>query len=485
MQLDASIFKAYDIRGVVPSTVNEAVAEALGRAFGSIALAQGERTVAVGRDGRLSGPALSAALVRGLAASGVDVVDIGLATTPMLYFAASTLASSGIQITGSHNPKDYNGFKMVLAGRAIYGEDIQALRRSMEAQGWAAPDRAGRITLVNVLAPYRDRIVSDIKLARPMKIVIDSGNGIAGASAPGIFRALGCEVTELFSEVDGDFPNHHPDPSKPENLKDLITALQAGDAELGLAFDGDGDRLGIVTKDGNNIYPDRQMMLFARDVLSRAPGGAIVFDVKCSQRLAPEIEAAGGVPLMYKTGHSLIKAKMKEVDSPLGGEMSGHIFFKERWFGFDDGTYAGARLLEIVSRAPDAGALLNALPTSFSTPELNVACREGEPHTVVDTLVSLAMEAMRDAGPAPAGPDPTGASALREALNAGAKISTIDGVRIDWADGFGLIRASNTTPVLVLRFEGRTPEALARIQADMLGLLRSVKPDATFAAAAH
>ncbi|MES2242885.1 MAG: phosphomannomutase/phosphoglucomutase [Pseudomonadota bacterium] len=485
MQLDASIFKAYDIRGVVPSTVSEPVAEALGRAFGSIALAQGEQTVAVGRDGRLSGPSLSAALMHGLVASGVDVVDIGMATTPMLYFAASTLASSGIQITGSHNPKDYNGFKMVLAGRAIYGEDIQALRRSMEAEGWTAPARVGQITQVNVLAAYRDRIVADIKLTRPMKIVIDSGNGIAGASAPDIFRALGCEVTELFSEVDGTFPNHHPDPSKPENLKDLITALQAGDAELGLAFDGDGDRLGIVTRDGNNIYPDRQMMLFARDVLSRAPGGAIVFDVKCSQRLAPEIEAAGGVAMMYRTGHSLIKAKMKEVNSPLGGEMSGHIFFKERWYGFDDGTYAGARLLEIVSRAPDAGALLNALPTSFSTPELNVACREGEPHTVVEALVSLAMEAMRDAGPSPAGPDPTGGSALREALNAGARISTIDGVRIDWADGFGLIRASNTTPVLVLRFEGRTPEALARIQADMLGLLRSVKPDASFAAAAH
>lgn len=485
MQLDASIFKAYDIRGVVPSTVNESVAEALGRAFGSTALAQGERTVAVGRDGRLSGPALSAALIRGLVASGVDVVDIGMATTPMLYFAASTLASSGIQITGSHNPRDYNGFKMVLAGRAIYGEDIQGLRQSMENAAWATPAKQGKVTHVNVLGPYRDRIVSDIKLTRPMKIVVDSGNGIAGASAPDIFRALGCEVTELFSEVDGNFPNHHPDPSKPENLKDLITALQTGDAELGLAFDGDGDRLGIVTRDGQNIYPDRQMMLFARDVLSRAPGGAIVFDVKCSQRLAPEIEAAGGVPMMYRTGHSLIKAKMKEVNSPLGGEMSGHIFFKERWFGFDDGTYAGARLLEIVSRSPDAGELLNSLPTSFSTPELNVTCREGEQHKVVSTLVALAMEAMRGAGPAPASPEPSGNSALREAINAGAKISTIDGVRIDWADGFGLIRASNTTPVLVLRFEGRTTEALARIQADMLGLLRSVKADANVAAAAH
>ena len=478
MQFSASIFKAYDIRGVVPSTVNEVVAEALGRAFGSGALAQGERIVAVGRDGRLSGPALSAALIRGLTTSGVDVIDIAMATTPMLYFAASTLANSGIQITGSHNPRDYNGFKMVLAGRAIFGEDIQALRKSMEAQGWALPVRVGRITHVNVLAPYRDRIVSDVKLARPMKIVIDSGNGIAGASAPGIFRALGCEVTELFSEVDGNFPNHHPDPSKPENLKDLITALQSGDAELGLAFDGDGDRLGIVTRDGNNIYPDRQMMLFARDVLSRVPGGTIVFDVKCSQRLAPEIEAAGGVPEMYKTGHSLIKAKMKEVNSPLGGEMSGHIFFKERWFGFDDGTYAGARLLEIVSRSPDAGALLNGLPTSFSTPELNVACREGEPHDVVAQLVALAMDALRGVGP-------SSDNVIRDAITADAKISTIDGLRIVWADGFGLIRSSNTTPVLVLRFEGHTEAALHRIETDMLALLRSVKPDASVAAAVH
>jgi phosphomannomutase len=461
MQVNPSIFKAYDIRGVVPSTVNESVAEALGRAFGASALAQGETVVAVGRDGRISGPALSAALIRGLVASGVDVVDIGMATTPMLYFAACTLANSGIQITGSHNPKDYNGFKMVLAGRAIYGDEIQGLRTRMEADDAAAPARSGKITHVNVLAPYRDRIISDIKLARPMKVVIDSGNGIAGASAPGIFRALGCEVTELFSEVDGDFPNHHPDPSKPENLKDLIAALQTGDAELGLAFDGDGDRLGIVTRDGQNIYPDRQMMLFARDVLSRVPGGAIVYDVKCSQRLAPEIEAAGGVPMMYKTGHSLIKAKMKEVNSPLGGEMSGHIFFKERWFGFDDGTYAGARLLEILSQVADVGALLNGLPTSFSTPELNVACKEGEPHSVVEQLIKTASFAPP------------------------AKISTIDGVRVDWPDGFGLIRASNTTPVLVLRFEGHTEAALKRIETDMLKLLRSVKPDASFSAPAH
>ena len=466
MHVSPSIFKAYDIRGVVPSTLTEAVAEALGLAFGCAALAQGQTTVAVGRDGRLSGPALSAALMRGLTATGVNVIDVGPVTTPMLYFAASTLCASGIQVTGSHNPRDYNGFKMVLAGKAIYGEDIQALRRTMEEESWtlaAQPGQLGQVRQVDVFADYCQRIASDVKLARPLKIVIDSGNGIAGASAPAVFRALGCEVMELFSEVDGNFPNHHPDPSKPENLRDVMHALATSDAELGLAFDGDGDRLGIVTKDGQNIYPDRQMMLFARDVLSRVPGAPILFDVKCSQRLAPAIEAAGGQAVMYKTGHSLIKARMRELDSPLGGEMSGHIFFKERWYGFDDGTYAGARLLEILSRSADMSAVLNALPTSFSTPELNVACAEGEPQQLVAQLI--AQGTSRFAAPA--------------------QVSTIDGVRVDWPDGFGLVRASNTTPVLVLRFEGHTPEALQRIEAEMLALLRSVKPDAQLQGAAH
>ena len=497
MQVASSIFKAYDVRGIVPSTITEQVAEGIGKAFGTIARLEGETSVAVGRDGRLSGPSLSAALVRGLASAGLDVVDVGMVTTPMLYFAANTLCTSGIQVTGSHNPKDYNGFKMVMRGRAIYGEEIQAIKRMMEAESWVAlpaglggagPSQAanipsggsaalassatadpgavasvgaGNITNVNVFAPYRDRIVGDIKLARPMKIVVDSGNGIAGASAPAILRAIGCEVIELFSEVDGNFPNHHPDPSKPENLRDLMAALKNSDAELGLAFDGDGDRLGIVTKQGNNIYPDRQMVLFARDVLSRVPGGQIVYDVKCSQRLAPAIEAAGGKAVMYKTGHSLIKAKMKEINSPLGGEMSGHIFFKERWYGFDDGTYAGARLLEIVSKSPDANAVLDALPTSFSTPEMNVRVAEGEAPALVAQAVALARF----------GPE--------------ANINTIDGLRVDWPDGFGLIRASNTTPVLVLRFEGHTNEALHRIEAGMLALLRQVKPDAQFEAAAH
>src|SRR5690606_35597745 len=382
----------------------------------------------------------------------------------MLYFAAATLANSGIQVTGSHNPKDYNGFKMVMAGRAIYGEDIQALRRLIESDG-AEKTGGGRVRNVNVEAPYRDRILGDVKLARPMKLVVDSGNGVAGASAPALFRALGCEVIELFSEVDGSFPNHHPDPSKPENLRDLIRTLAETDAELGLAFDGDGDRLGIVTKRGDNIYPDRQMILFAQDVLSRVPGGNIIYDVKCSQRLGPAIEAAGGVPHIYKTGHSLIKARMKELDSPLGGEMSGHIFFKERWFGFDDDTYAGARMLEILSRHADASALLEALPTSHSTPELNVACAEGEPHEVVKKLVDLAQ--------------------IDPAFAAPAVLSTIDGVRVDWPDGFGLIRASNTTPVLVLRFEGQTQDALHRIEGSMLDLLKRAKPDAVVGASAH
>ena len=460
MTISPSIFKAYDIRGIVPATVNEDVACKLGRAFGTVALRQGQTTVAVGRDGRLSGPALSSALIRGLVAAGVEVIDIGMATTPMLYFAAATRCRSGIQVTGSHNPRDYNGFKMVLGGRAIYGEDIQALRRMMET-GTSVRQDGGSVRPVDVLADYTARIVGDVKLARPMKVVVDCGNGVAGASAPALFRALGCEVIELFSEVDGHFPNHHPDPSKPENLQDVIRALRETDAELGMAFDGDGDRLGIVTKDGQNIFPDRQMVLFSQDVLSRVPGGHILFDVKCSQRLAPAIEAAGGVAHIYKTGHSLIKARMKELDSPLGGEMSGHIFFKERWYGFDDGTYAGARLLEILSRSADANAVLNALPSSHSTPELNVACAEGEPHGLVDQLVRLAR------------------------FDAPARVSTIDGLRVDWPDGFGLIRASNTTPVLVLRFEGHTPEALHRIEHTMLDLLHQAKPDAVVGASVH
>jgi phosphomannomutase len=463
MHVSASAFKAYDIRGVVGKDIDAAFAEHLGRAFGSAAVALGERAVAIGRDGRVSGPMLVEALIRGLVSTGLDVVDLGAVTTPMLYYVAATRSaqgcSSGIQITGSHNPKDYNGFKMVLAGKAIYGDEIQGLRRRIEAEDYVKA--TGRAARMDILAEYRARIVGDCRLARPMKIVVDCGNGIPGASAPGILRALGCEVIELYSEVDGDFPNHHPDPSKPENLADLIRTVRSTDAELGLAFDGDGDRLGVVTRDGQIIYPDRQLMLFASDILTRVKGGTIIFDVKCTQRLAPAIRRAGGTPLMWKTGHSLVKAKLRETGAPIAGEMSGHIFFAERWYGFDDATYTAARLLEILSRSQQPSRVLNALPTSFSTPELNVPCAEGEPQRVVADLLKA--------------PNFPGAS----------EIVTIDGLRVDYDDGFGLIRASNTTPVLVLRFEGHTEAALQRIETELMAALRAVKPDARLATAAH
>jgi phosphomannomutase len=463
MQATASNFKAYDIRGIVGKTIDETFAEHLGRAFGSAAIAAGERAVAVGRDGRVSGPSLVAALVRGLVSTGLDVVDLGAVTTPMLYYVAATRGAhgcnSGVMVTGSHNPKDYNGFKMVLAGRAIYGDEIQALRQRMAAEDYV--QGAGRSAAMDITAEYSHRITSDCQLKRPMKIVVDSGNGIPGASAPGILRALGCEVTELYSEVNGDFPNHHPDPSKPENLADLIRTVKATGSELGLAFDGDGDRLGVVTKGGHIIYPDRQLMLLAVDVLSRNPGATIIYDVKCSQRLGPVIKAAGGKPLMWKTGHSLVKAKMKQEKSPIAGEMSGHIFFGERWYGFDDATYTAARMLEILSRSKKPSKVLNALPTSYSTPELNVPCAEGEPHALVAQLQATAQ------------------------FPGAREVVTIDGIRADYKDGFGLIRASNTTPVLVMRFEGHTPEALQRIEAQFMAVLKSVKPDAQIAAAAH
>jgi phosphomannomutase len=430
-------------------------------------LAAGEKAVAVGRDGRLSGPALVAALLRGIASTGLDVVDLGAVTTPMLYYVAATRAAhgcrSGIQVTGSHNPKNYNGFKMVLAGRAIHGEAIQRLRARIEAEDYA--HGSGRTAAMDIGAEYAARIVGDARLARRMRIVVDSGNGIPGASAPAILRALGCEVIDLYSRVDGDFPNHHPDPSKPENLADLIQVVHATEAELGLAFDGDGDRLGVVTRGGTIIWPDRQIMLFARDILARHPSAPIIFDVKCSQRVPVAIREAGGTPLLWKTGHSLIKAKLAETGAPFAGEMSGHLFFGERWYGFDDATYTAARLLEIVSRSADPSALLDALPSSFATPELNVGCAEGEHHAVVAELLARVADG-------------------RLAF-AGGEVGTIDGLRVDFADGFGLIRASNTTPVLVLRFEGHTAAALARIEHDFMLALRSVKPDAQVQQAAH
>ena len=448
------IFKAYDIRGIVDKTLTVEAVRLIGQALGSEASDQGIAAIAVGRDGRLSGPALLAALADGITQAGVDVIDIGCVPTPLSYFAAYELGTySCVSVTGSHNPPDYNGLKMVLAGQTLYGEMIQNLRRRIASADFS-PATGGRGTLrqADVRAAYLDRIVGDVKLARPMKIVIDSGNGVAGAIAPELFRRLGCEVIELFCEVDGHFPNHHPDPSKPENLRDVQRALRETNAELGLAFDGDGDRLGVVTKDGEIIFPDRQLMLFAADVLTRNPGAQIIYDVKCSRWVAESIRFQGGKPLMWNTGHALIKTKLQETGAALAGEMSGHMFFKERWYGFDDGLYAGARLLEIVSRWKDASWPLKNLPDAISTPELNIKMNEGEPHALVARLQK-------------SGQFPT----ARE-------LNTIDGVRAEYADGFGLVRASNTTPVVVLRFEADTKEALQRIQEEFKAALKAAWP---------
>ena len=451
MQIAAEIFKAYDIRGIVDKTLTVEVARAIGHALGSEAVARGQKTIAVGRDGRLSGPALAGALAEGICAAGVDVIDVGCVPTPLAYFAAYHLnTDSCVSVTGSHNPPDYNGFKMVLGGKTLFGEQIQGLLQRIQTGDLV--EGRGTITQADVVDAYLDRVVGDIRLARPMKIVVDCGNGVAGAIAPTLFRRLGCTVTELFCEVDGSFPNHHPDPSKPDNLKDVIRALRETDAELGLAFDGDGDRLGVVTKDGQIIYPDRQLMLFAEDVLSRVPGGQIIYDVKCTRNLAGWIRERGGEPLMWNTGHALVKAKLRETGAPLAGEMSGHMFFKERWYGFDDGLYAGARLLEILSARADANAALKALPDAVSTPELNIKMAEGEPFELVKRLKAQADFAGAD------------------------EVITIDGVRVEYADGFGLARPSNTTPVVVLRFEADSEAAIARIQHAFRAAIDAVWP---------
>ena len=446
------IFKAYDIRGIVDKTLTAAGVEIIGHAIGSEALARGLTTIAIGRDGRLSGPALSSALASGLQKSGVQVVDVGMVATPMLYFAAHQLAqSSGVMVTGSHNPPDYNGLKMVLGGDTLSGEAIVGLRTRIEKNH--LNHGAGSYSTADIAEEYLTRIVRDIKLNRPMTIVVDCGNGIPGRFAPELFRRLGCTVVELFCQVDGHFPNHHPDPSQPENLRDLQAALAAGHGELGLAFDGDGDRLGVVTKDGHIIYPDRQLMLYAADVLTRNPGAEIIFDVKCTRNLFSWIKERGGKPTLWKTGHSLIKGKMKETGALLAGEMSGHTFFKERWYGFDDGLYTGARLLEIVSRTQDVAGLLNALPDAITTPELQIMLKEGENYALMAQLQE------------------------RGKFEGAQEIITLDGVRVEYADGFGLARSSNTTPVIVLRFEADSAAALARIQSQFARELQKLKPD--------
>ena len=451
--LTQGIFKAYDIRGIIGKTLDAGIARDIGRAFGSAVRAKGEKTVVIGRDGRLSGPELAQALAEGLQAVGVDVIDLGVVATPVLYLGTHVLdAQSGIMVMGSHNPPDYNGFKMVLAGEAIYGETIQALYQAIVEERFA--EGAGSYRTHDIAAAYQKRIVDDVKLARPMKIAIDCGNGVAGAFAGDLYRALGCEVIELFCEVDGNFPNHHPDPAHPENLQDLIQCLRETDAEIGLAFDGDGDRLGVVTKDGQIIYPDRQLMLFAKDVLTRHPAAQILYDVKCTRHLAPWIREYGGEPLMWKTGHSLVKAKMRETGAPLGGEMSGHVFFKDRWYGFDDGMYAGARMLELLSREQDPSALLNALPQSVSTPELQLKLEDGESFPLIARLQAEAKFPGSD------------------------QVISIDGLRVEYPDGFGLARSSNTTPVIVMRFEAESQQALERIQSEFKRVIKEVKPDA-------
>jgi len=453
VSVPAEIFRTYDIRGIVGRTLTPAIVREIGRALGTLGRERGAPGFALGRDGRLSGPELGAALTEGLLSAGADVIDIGMAPTPVAYFAAHHLGcGSCVAITGSHNPPDYNGLKMVIAGGTLWGEDVQELRRRIETGKLSKGN--GKRSTASVLDAYVERIAGDVKLARPFRIAVDCGNGVAGMLAPRLYRRLGCEVEELYCEVDGRFPNHHPDPSQPKNLRELIDKLKTGESELGLAFDGDGDRLGLVAKDGEIIYPDRQLMLLAKDVLSRNPGAEIIYDVKSTRLLAPWIERHGGKPTIWKTGHSLIKAKLKETGALLAGEMSGHTFFRERWYGFDDALYGGARLLEVLSREKDANRALKGLPNAPSTPELHWALEEGEPHALVAKLQA--------SKPFP------GAE----------RVLTIDGVRVEYADGFGLARASNTTPVIVIRFEADNLAALERIKRDFRAALQPLKPNA-------
>lgn len=457
------IFKAYDIRGIVGKTLTTEIVEAIGHAIGSEAKARNQTQICVGFDGRLSGPELSTALATGIKKAGVHVINLGMVVTPMVYFAAYFLKTNcGVMVTGSHNPPDYNGLKMVLDGETLSTDSIQSLRLRIESNDLS--QGMGTETSYNITSDYIAAISQDVKLIRPMKIVVDCGNGVAGLFAKILYEGLGCnglhgEVHELFCEVDGHFPNHHPDPSEPKNLVDLITALKTTDAEIGLAFDGDGDRLGVVTKDGNIIYPDRQLLLFAEDVLKLNANATIIFDVKSTRHLSKWIKARGGVPLLWKTGHSLIKMKIKETDAVLAGEMSGHLYFNDkntegiqRWYGFDDGLYAGARLLEILSHFADPSAVLNALPNNASTPEQHIVMQEGEPHKLMAHLQKNAY------------------------FEGAIDVNTIDGLRVEYVDGFGLMRPSNTTPVIVLRFEADNETALKRIKTQFKSIILNAAP---------
>jgi phosphomannomutase/phosphoglucomutase len=450
--LPPEIFKAYDIRGIVGESLTAPVVESIGRAVGSEALDAGDSAVVIGRDGRLSGPEMAGALARGIRATGCDVVDIGVVPTPLTYFATHHLGiGSAVSVTGSHNPPQYNGFKIMIAGDTLSGDRIQGLRCRIEENRFANGTGAERGE--DIRPAYRKRVINDISLQRPLRVVIDCGNGVGGSIAPQLLRDIGCDVIDLFSEVDGTFPNHHPDPSQLDNLEDLIRVVSETQAEFGMALDGDGDRLGVVSADGSVIFPDRQLLLFARDVLQRAPGAEIIYDVKCSRVLPEAIAAAGGRPTMWKTGHSFIKAKLKESGAALAGEMSGHIFFKERWYGFDDGIYAAARLCELLSRQSEPpAAVFSAIPDTVSTPELRLEMAEGEHHALIDQLVQTARF-----------PD--------------GEVSNIDGVRVDFENGFGLARASNTTPTVILRFEADDTLILEEIQAQFRSQLLSIRTD--------
>lgn len=448
-----SIFRAYDIRGIVDDTLTEEVVELIGKAIGSEIRDRGMSEVVVARDGRLSGPSLVSALVEGLRSTGCDVIDIGAVPTPVLYFATHELnTGSGVMVTGSHNPPDYNGLKIMIGGETVAEERIQGLYARI-AESRFTEDAAGGVQQMDLVDRYIERIAGDLQVELPLKIVIDAGNGIAGGIAPRLFEEIGCEVTPLYCDVDGTFPNHHPDPSVPDNLRDLVLAVKQLKADLGIAFDGDGDRLGVVSPQGEIIYADRLLMLFAADVLTRNPGATIIYDVKCTGRLAPVILTHGGSPVMWKTGHSLIKGRMRELDAALAGEMSGHFFFKERWYGFDDGLYAGCRLLEILaSSGQEADELFATLPKGVSTPELKVETVEGEHYRFIAKFVE-------------------------KARLDGARITTIDGLRADWEDGWGLVRASNTTPSLVLRFDADSDQALHRVQEAFREQILAIEPD--------
>jgi phosphomannomutase/phosphoglucomutase len=452
VEVASEIFRAYDIRGVVGETLSPEVVKVIGRAIGSEAAARGVTSICIGYDGRHSSPDLADALASGIMATGCNVIHVGAVPTPVLYFATHQLQTgSGVMVTGSHNPANYNGLKIMLGGETLSGEAIQKLYQRIQTADFTSGQ--GAQSREDVRRAYLDRIVGDIAVAAPLKVVVDAGNGIAGELGPMLIEELGCEVTPLYCEVDGDFPNHHPDPGKPANLQDLIAKVQETGADIGLAFDGDGDRLGVVTNTGKIIWPDRLLMLFARDVVSRNPGADVLYDVKCSRRLAGVISEAGGRPIMWKSGHSLMKAKMKESGALLAGEMSGHVFFGERWYGFDDGLYSAARLLEILGiEDRHSDDVFADFPEDISTPELNVEVTESEKFAIIERLGELA-----EFGDG--------------------NISTIDGIRVDYADGWGLCRASNTTPVLVLRFEAETDEALERIKAVFREQLQKAAPD--------